>query len=115
MGTVGTLQRRVAAGAVLAVSTSAALALVLLPGGARSAPLAAAANLDQCRNGASTSPADCVDTDPNLGWVNGNAGSTNSHYVEGYSIPYRAALTEIPTLTTSDYTTFSLENIMKSM
>ena len=97
MGTVGTLQRRVAIGVLLAASTAAVSLLVLLPGGARSAPLAAAANLDQCRNGASTSPANCVDTDPNVGWVNGNAGSTNSHYVEGHSIPYRATLTEIPT------------------
>ncbi|MGH3064748.1 MAG: DUF11 domain-containing protein, partial [Gaiellaceae bacterium] len=98
METVGTLQRRVAVGMVLAASMAAVSLLVLLPDGARSAPLAAAANLDQCRNGASAAPADCVDTDPNLGWVNGNAGSTNSHFVEGYSIPYRATLTEIPTV-----------------
>ncbi|HSF62685.1 MAG TPA: hypothetical protein VLA69_13385, partial [Gaiellaceae bacterium] len=99
MGTVGNLQRRVAVGVVLAASATAAIAVVLLPGGASSAPLAAAANLDQCRNGANTSPANCVVGDPNVGWVNGNAGASNSHYVEGYSIPYRATMTEIPTAT----------------
>ena len=95
MGTVGNLQRRVGIAGAIAGGL-AALALVLLPGGARSAPGPPAANLDQCRNGASTSPANCV-VDSNVGWVNGNAGASNSHYVEGYSIPYRATLTEIPT------------------
>ena len=42
-----------------------------------------AADLDQVRNGSATariSPAD---------WVNGNAGPSNAHYAQGYSIPYR--------------------------
>ncbi|HYV94342.1 MAG TPA: HYR domain-containing protein [Chitinophagales bacterium] len=46
-----------------------------------------AADLDQVRNGSATSPNDPGD------WVNGNSGSSNSHYVEGYSIPYRMVLT----------------------
>ncbi|MEN8239195.1 MAG: T9SS C-terminal target domain-containing protein, partial [Actinomycetota bacterium] len=50
-----------------------------------------AVNLDQCRNGAADSPTDPCD------WVNGNAGAQNSHYVEGFSIPYRAIMTDLPT------------------
>jgi uncharacterized repeat protein (TIGR01451 family) len=96
MGTVGNLQRRSVIAALATVSGVAVLAVALLPGGARSAPGPPAANLDQCRNGASASPANCV-VDTNVGWVNGNAGASNSHYVEGYSIPYRATLTDIPT------------------
>jgi hypothetical protein len=49
-----------------------------------------AGNLDQVRNGSKASPTDPVD------WVNGNAGSSNSHYKEGQSIPYRLTLTNLP-------------------
>lgn len=49
-----------------------------------------AANLDQARNGSQTGPVSPVD------FQNGNAGSSNSHYVEGQSIPYRAVLTDLP-------------------
>lgn len=42
-------------------------------------------NLDQCRNGTYGSPVQCAGS----AWVNGNAGSENSHYFEGDSIPYR--------------------------
>jgi len=50
----------------------------------------AVANLDQCRNGpfGTDSPCDGTDTSP-YGWVNGNAGTTNSHWREDDSIPYR--------------------------
>src|SRR2546422_3020337 len=41
------------------------------------------ANLDQARNGGSASP-----TSP-VNFQNGNAGASNSHYLEGQSIPYR--------------------------
>ena len=56
-----------------------------------------AASLDQCRNGGTSSKGvvnsiDCVDG----AWVNGNAGRSNAHYVEGYSISYRARLTNLP-------------------
>jgi hypothetical protein len=51
-----------------------------------------AANLDQYRNGSASSP---VVTGDN--WVNGNAGASNSHYVEGMSIPYRCVMTGLPT------------------
>ncbi|MFY9556815.1 MAG: hypothetical protein WAV47_19045, partial [Blastocatellia bacterium] len=49
----------------------------------------AAGNLDQARNGSATSPITPVN------WVNGNAGASNSHYREGYSIPYRLLLTNL--------------------
>lgn len=49
-----------------------------------------AADLDQARNGSQTSPVSPVD------FQNGNAGQSNSHYVEGQSIPYRAVLTDLP-------------------
>jgi uncharacterized repeat protein (TIGR01451 family) len=51
----------------------------------------ASANLDQCRNGGATSPQDCTGS----AWVNGNAGSSNSHYIEGHSIPYRVVMTNL--------------------
>ncbi len=60
-----------------------------------------AANLDQCRNGSVASPSNCVDSGSgSTGWVNGNAGDSDSHYAEGYSIPYRTVMTNLPTGTT---------------
>ena len=50
-----------------------------------------AANLDQVRNGPMGSPTDPGD------WVNGNLNPSQSHYIEGYSVPYRAVLTNLPT------------------
>jgi hypothetical protein len=48
-----------------------------------------AANLDQIRNGA----LGVYSTTPTADWVNGNAGPSNAHFAEGYSIPYRANVT----------------------
>lgn len=48
-----------------------------------------AADLDQARNGRFDAPVSPV------AWVNGNAGASNSHYAEGYSIPYRMVLTNL--------------------
>jgi hypothetical protein len=48
--------------------------------------VAASTDLFQARNGSPASPTDPVD------WVKGNVGSANSHYIEGYSIPYRIAM-----------------------
>lgn len=49
-------------------------------------------DLDQCRNGAvedATNP-DCIDTGTGAsGWVNGNAGNSNSHWQEAQFIAYR--------------------------
>ena len=49
------------------------------------------ADLDQVRNGTAAVPISPAD------WVNGNAGASNSHYIEGQSIPYRVRLTNIAT------------------
>src|SRR5438093_689192 len=56
---------------------------------------AAAADLDQCRNGDASSPTNCVNAPGGEGWANGNAGAQDSHYVEGYSIPYRMTFTGV--------------------
>ena len=47
------------------------------------------ADLDQVRNGTVETPTNPAD------WVNGNAGSSNSHYIEGQSIAYRMRLSNI--------------------
>ena len=44
-------------------------------------------DLDQARNGSSGSPNNPVQ------WVNGNAGSSNSHYLESMSVAYRMVVT----------------------
>ncbi len=46
-----------------------------------------AANLDQGANGKSTAPDSPVD------WINGNLNANQAHFLEGYSVPYRAILT----------------------
>jgi len=50
------------------------------------------ADLDHGKNGSAGSPQAVVFED-------GNAGSSNSHYVEGYSVPYRVVMTDLPTAT----------------
>ena len=57
----------------------------------------AQANLDQCRNGSAASPNDCKDFGGNTGWVNGNVGASQAHMLEGYSTPFRAVMTNLPT------------------
>ncbi len=57
----------------------------------------AAVSLEQCRNGAASTPNDCLSLGGNSGWVNGNVGGSQGHLLEGYSIPYRAIMTDIPT------------------
>jgi hypothetical protein len=46
-------------------------------------------NLDQVRNGKGSAPENPA------GWVNGNAGASNAHFVEGWSIPYRVNITDL--------------------
>ena len=46
-------------------------------------------NLDQVRNGSAASPVVPPTPAP---WVNGNAGASNAHYAEGWSIPYRCVI-----------------------
>jgi uncharacterized repeat protein (TIGR01451 family) len=53
----------------------------------------AAANLDQCRNGPFSAPVACTGS----AWVNANANSTQAHYREGDSLPYRMKLSGIDT------------------
>lgn len=55
------------------------------------------ADLSQVRNGG----VGCDDTVPNscndpADWVNGNAGASNAHYLEGQSIPYRLVMKDLP-------------------
>src|SRR5262249_16063732 len=45
----------------------------------------ASADVDECRNGTLASPVACTGS----AWVNGNAGASNSHWLEGDSIAYR--------------------------
>jgi len=47
---------------------------------------AAGANLDQGSNGAASAP-----TSP-VAWQNGNLNPNNSHFMEGYSVPYRLVM-----------------------
>ena len=49
-----------------------------------------AVSLDQCANLGST----CDTANPSQ-WQNGNLGSSNSHYSEGESVPYRAKFTDL--------------------
>jgi len=64
---------------------------LMLPLCARALPGPPAVNLDQMRNGRATAPVSPGD------WVNGNLGPQQAHYVENYSVPYRAVLTDLPT------------------
>jgi uncharacterized repeat protein (TIGR01451 family) len=59
-----------------------------------------AANIDQCRNGQITAPAQCIDS----AWENGNLGPENSHYREGDSVPFRAVLTNLSTAVGNTHT-----------
>src|SRR5439155_3443767 len=70
----------------------------LFASGASAANGNPAANLDQCRNGTFASPVQCVgDGSGASGWVNGNAGGSNSHWREGDYLAYRARLTNMVT------------------
>lgn len=79
--------------AVVLVTVSTALGLMA------TAALAgtSAVSLEQCRNGAASAPNDCEALGGSSGWVNGNVGASQGHLLEGYSIPYRAILTGLPT------------------
>lgn len=55
-----------------------------------------AANLDQIRNGPANNPSkNFWDDFDNPMHVNGNAGASNAHYVEGHSISYRSLITGV--------------------
>jgi prealbumin domain-containing protein len=55
-------------------------------------------SIEQCRNGSAASPNPCpAPGGGGSGWVSGNVGASQAHLLEGYSIPYRAVLTNLPT------------------
>jgi hypothetical protein len=67
---------------------SACLAVVLSPAlSAVAQTFIGSADLDQIRNGSASSPVSPAN------WVNGNAGQSNAHYIEGYSVAYRCVIT----------------------
>jgi hypothetical protein len=53
---------------------------------------AANASLEQVRNGLASAT-----STPAYTWASGNAGSSNSHYLESHSLPYRTVMTGLPT------------------
>jgi hypothetical protein len=56
----------------------------------------AGVDLQQCRNGSFDDINDCEELGGGTGWVSGNAGSSNAHFHEGESIPYRLIMTDLP-------------------
>src|SRR5262245_17421848 len=70
----------------------AAVLLVLGLGISGAAYAAPSASIEQVRNGVATAPTTPIPT-----WVSGNAGGSNSHYLESHSIAYRAVMAELPT------------------
>src|SRR5881394_688462 len=68
------------------------LAALLFVATARAAVAAPSAQIEQVRNGMATSPTTPIPT-----WGTGNAGASNSHYLESHSIAYRAVLDQLPT------------------
>jgi len=74
----------------VAVTLAAVLALAApLAGVAHAAP---SASIEQVRNGLASSTTTPIPT-----WVSGNAGGSNSHYLESHSIAYRTVMTQLPT------------------
>ncbi|HEX6428087.1 MAG TPA: hypothetical protein VF008_10395, partial [Niastella sp.] len=64
-----------------------------------------AANLDQIRNGPANDPTkNFWDNFNNPQHVNGNAGESNAHYVEGHSISYRSLITGLTVGQVYEYT-----------
>jgi hypothetical protein len=70
------------------------LACALLFGAALAGAASAApsASIEQVRNGQATAT-----TTPTPSWGTGNAGASNSHYLESHSTAYRSILTGLPT------------------
>ena len=70
------------AAAILALGTTMASVALAAP----------SASIEQVRNGVATAPATPIPT-----WGTGNAGASNSHYLESHSIAYRAVMDQLPT------------------
>lgn len=65
---------------------------------------AQAGNIDQIRNGPGNNPSkNFYDNFTNPTWVNGNAGASNAHYVEGHSISYRSLITGLAVGSSYEY------------
>jgi hypothetical protein len=73
---------------ILAAVTAVALFATL----AGTAHAAASASIEQIRNGVGTAT-----TTPTPAWGSGNAGGSNSHYLESHSNAYRTVMTGLPT------------------
>src|SRR5882762_6604602 len=63
----------------------------ILVGGIIPQAFGGAANIDQGANGTPALPTSPVE------WVNGNVNASKAHYVEGYSVAYRAVITGVST------------------
>ncbi len=57
----------------------------------------ASIGIEQFRNGGAGTAARKDELLSATGWVSGNSGQTNAHYVEGFSVPYRARMQAVPT------------------
>src|SRR5437764_490648 len=77
-----------------ALSRPGLFALVLALGVcvAGAAFAASSASIEQVRNGQASSPTTPIPT-----WSTGNAGASNSHYLESHSIAYRTVMDGLPT------------------
>ena len=71
---------------------AAVLSLVLTAFSAGAAQAAPSASIEQVRNGQATAT-----STPPVTWGAGNAGASNSHYLESHSIAYRAVMADLPT------------------
>ncbi|MEX2612687.1 MAG: hypothetical protein WD380_03845 [Gaiellaceae bacterium] len=90
-------RRRFLLGPALLTLILSLLAVLLMSPSGPAAPTSPSIVLDQCRNGAFDDQNNCVQlAGGQLGWVNGNAGKTNAHFIEGHSIPYRSVATNVP-------------------
>jgi hypothetical protein len=88
-------KRGLTSGVWLLAALGAAVLIAFLPAAATGAN--AAANLDQCANGAAPSPSNDGCDVAAADWVNGNLGSSKANYLEGDSIPYRMRFSNLAT------------------
>ena len=72
--------------------TQLACALILGAALAGAASAAPSASIEQVRNGQATAT-----TTPTPSWGTGNAGASNSHYLESHSTAYRSVMSGLPT------------------
>jgi hypothetical protein len=75
--------------------TQLACALLFGAAIAGAASAAPSASMEQVRNGQATAT-----TTPTPSWGTGNAGASNSHYLESHSTAYRSVMTGLPTVGT---------------